>query len=115
VTPWRIGVDVDEIADLADDAALAAHGIDQLLPTRRQWPTTQPIGEESWRDGCRGLLAPSAAHVGGQVLVIFRPAEEMPGLIAVPPPNRYTELRVPRTADVAALPSPARLRRHPPP
>lgn len=89
---WRISVDVDEIADLTDDGVLAAHGIDQLLPTRRQWPTTQPVGEAFWRDGCRGLLAPSAAHVGGQVLAIFRPAEEMSGLIPVPPPNRYTEL-----------------------
>ena len=70
---WRIAVDVMDIADLRDKAILAKHGIDELRPTRRQWPMTQPIGEACFRAGCRGILTPSAAHVGGEVLTIFRP------------------------------------------
>ena len=89
---WRIAVDVTDIADLATAATLAEHGIAELHPTRRQWPETQPIGEAYYREGCRGLLAPSAAHVGGQVLVIFRLVRDLSGLTAMPPANRYDEL-----------------------
>ncbi|HLB44155.1 MAG TPA: RES family NAD+ phosphorylase [Candidatus Limnocylindrales bacterium] len=90
---WRFEVDLEDVADLTDPAQLAAHGVDHLLPTRRQWPLTQPIGEAYWRAGRRGLLAPSAAHVGGRVLVIFRPTAEAPaGVEQVPRPRRYREL-----------------------
>lgn len=89
---WRISVDVTDIADLTVHGLLAKHGITELQPTRRQWPLTQPVGEAYCHDGCRGLLTPSAAHVGGQVLTIFRPLPAMPGLTTVPPANHYTEL-----------------------
>lgn len=89
---WRISVDLTDIADLNEAGVLAKHGIAELRPMRLQWPLTQPIGEAYYRDGCRGLLAPSAAHLGGRVLAIFRPLPAMPGLRAVPPPKRYDEL-----------------------
>ena len=81
-----------DVADLSDMATLSQHGINELQPTRKQWPATQVVGELYYRDGCRGLLAPSAAHVGGQVLTIFRPSADMPGLIVVPPATRHDEL-----------------------
>lgn len=89
---WRIAVHVTDIGDLSDMATLGLHGITELLPTRRQWPKTQPVGESYYHDGYRGLLAPSAAHVGGQVLTIFRPLPALPGIRAIPPANRYTDL-----------------------
>lgn len=89
---WRIAVDVTEIGDLSDMATLAYHGIYELQPTRKQWPTTQPVGESYYQDGCRGILTPSAAHVGGQVLTIFRPTADMPGLVAVLPATTHSEL-----------------------
>lgn len=89
---WRIAVDVVDIADLTEPGILGLHGIDELRPTRRQWPLTQPVGEAYFAEGCRGLLAPSAAHDGGRVLAIFRPLPALPGLTPVPPPNRHDEL-----------------------
>jgi hypothetical protein len=62
---WRIAVNVTDIGDLSDMATLGLHGITELLPTRRQWPTTQPVGESYCHDGYRGILTPSAAHVDG--------------------------------------------------
>ena len=89
---WRISVDVTDVADLETADRLDEHGIIEIHPTRRQWPVTQPIGEAYFRTGCRGLLAPSAAHVGGKVLVVFRPDRDLSGLSAMPPPNQYDEL-----------------------
>lgn len=89
---WRIEVNVTDIGDLSDMATLAVHGIGELLPTRRQWPLTQAIGEAYYRDGWRGILTPSAAHVGGQVLTIFRPLPSIPGLRPLPPAQPHTEL-----------------------
>lgn len=89
---WRVAINVADIGDLSEMATLARHGLTEILPTRRQWPVTQPIGEAYHRDGYRGMLTPSAAHVAGQVLTIFRPLPAMPGLTAKPPPIEYAEL-----------------------
>ncbi len=89
---WRIAVEVSDIADLAEPGVLEKHGISELRPTRRQWLVTQPIGEAYYHASCRGLMAPSAAHTGGQVLAIFRPLPALPGLTPVPPPNYYDGL-----------------------
>jgi RES domain-containing protein len=87
-----MSVDITDVADISDPAALAAQGIRELRPTRRQWPRTQPVGEAYYRAGFRGILTPSAAHAPGRVLTIFRPLPALPGIRAVPPPNHYTEL-----------------------
>jgi hypothetical protein len=71
---------------------LATHGIARLDPTRRQWPETQPIGEAYYRDGARGLLAPSAAMRDGQVLAVFRRGRGHRGVTAVAPPQRFDRL-----------------------
>jgi len=89
---WRITVNVADIGDLTDMATLGLHGLTELLPTRRQWPVTQPIGESYFHEGWRGILTPSAAHVGGQVLTIFRQLPSIPGLKTVSTANHYTEL-----------------------
>lgn len=89
---WKIAVNVADIADLTAAGVLAGHGIADLLPTRRQWPRTQRLGEALARDGYRGLLAPSAARAGGRVLTIYRPLPALPGLRAVPPPRHYADL-----------------------
>jgi len=90
---WRFEVDLDEVADLTGDGVLAAHGVKSLSPTRRQWPTTQKIGERYFNEGRRGLMAPSAAHEGGLVLAVFR-TEPGPiaGLKPIKPPRTFKEL-----------------------
>ncbi len=89
---WKVSVRLVDVADLTADAVLAAHGVVGLAPTRLQWPTTQPVGEAYARDGWRGVMAPSAAHVGGRVLAVFRPLPAVPGVRAVPPPRHHTDL-----------------------
>lgn len=93
---WRIEVDIDDVADLTAPGILAGEGIPRLDPTRRQWRRTQPIGEASWREGARGILAPSAARQGGTVLAIFRATVDakhhIDGVRAVPPPKRVRTL-----------------------
>jgi RES domain-containing protein len=89
---WRVEVDLDDVVDLTAEGALAAHGIERLDPTRRQWPETQPIGEAYFRDDARALLAPSAARRGGKVLAVFRRGRAHRGLTAVPPPQRFDKL-----------------------
>jgi RES domain-containing protein len=75
---YRFTVDVADIADLTEPRVLKRHGFGSLAPTRRQWPTTQPVGEAYFAAGRRGILVPSAAHVDGRVLVIFRPNARRP-------------------------------------
>ena len=93
---WRVDVAVDDVADLTAPRILAGEGIARLSPSRRQWPKTQPIGEALWRDGARGVLAPSAAHKGGLVLAIFRPndgpIDSVGGVRPVPPPREFDDL-----------------------
>ncbi len=89
---WRIAVNVTDIADLSEMTTLRLHGLTELVPTRRQWPATQTIGESYYRDGARGILTPSAAHVDGRVLTIFRPLPSLPGLRPLGAPAEYTEL-----------------------
>ena len=89
---WKVAVRVTDIADLTAEGVLEAHGITDLTPTRRQWPATQAVGDAYFRDGWRGLVAPSAAHIVGRVLAIFRPLPAAPGLRLVPPVRHYLEL-----------------------
>lgn len=90
---WQFVVDLENVADLTAEGVLASLGIDSLSPSRRQWPATQPIGEAAWRAGASGIVAPSAAHVGGRVLVVFRTRRgKIAGLTPIRPPRRYAEL-----------------------
>jgi len=89
---WKMAVDVTGVADLKVPGAFSRYGIPDLHPTRRQWTLTQAVGEACYLCGCRGALAPSAAHEGGRVLVVFRPLPAKPGLTPVPPPSQCVEL-----------------------
>lgn len=90
---WKFEVDLANVADLTAEGVLAGYGIASLSPSRWQWPATQPIGEAAWRAGCAAVLAPSAAHVGGRVLAVFRTRRgKVPGLTPIRPPRRYAEL-----------------------
>lgn len=92
---WRVEVDLADVADLTADGVLAANGIESLSPTRRQWPVTQAIGERLWKDGAAALVAPSAAHLRGRVLAVFRTAPgPVAGLKPVRPARRFGELPV---------------------
>jgi hypothetical protein len=86
---FGLDVDLAEIADLAEPAARAKLGIGRLQPTRRQWPLTQPIGERLWRGGARGILAPSAAHVGHRVLAVFRTGPVVDGVVEITPGTNH--------------------------
>jgi RES domain-containing protein len=65
---WRIDL---AVADLSTSERLAAVGLQPPRPTRRDWPLYQQVGEALWRDGWRGLLAPSAARSTAQAICIF--------------------------------------------
>jgi len=94
---WRFEVDLANVADMTT-GALKRRGITALTPSRRQWPRTQPIGEEAWLNRFAALLAPSAAHEGGQVLAVFRTE---PGAVAGIKPVRPAK----RVKELPALPT----------
>lgn len=70
---WRVSV---EVADLSTADRLAALGLTAPSPRASTWSAFQEIGETRWREGWRGLLAPSAARPRGRVLCLF--ADEWP-------------------------------------
>ena len=71
---WAVDVTV---ADLSADETLDGLGLTTpLRPSRRSWPPCQTTGEQLWREGWRGLIAPSAARPTGLVLCLF--GEERP-------------------------------------
>lgn len=107
---WSIEL---ELANLGDDARLAALGLSLPQPSRRTWPAYQDVGEHLWRAGWEGLLAPSAARPGSLVVCIFQAREWPPAgcqptraieVSSVPPqPSGMTAERA------ALLPTRARL------
>lgn len=89
---WTIDL---KLADLSTRDRLAALGLSLPQPSRRTWPPSQQIGEDLWRDGWPGLLAPSAARPGALIACIFDagawpPADSQPvraiQITAVPTP-----------------------------
>ena len=80
-----------EVADLSDERRLGRVGLPHLQPTRLQWPTFQPVGEQLHRDGWRGLVSASAARPKGRILCVFRTAREVPGIRPLPPPTTIEE------------------------
>ena len=88
---WQWEISLPDVADLSDDARLARVGLPPLAPTRLQWPTFQPVGEQLHADGWPALLAASAARPEGRVLCVFRTARIVPGTRPIPPPTAITE------------------------
>lgn len=93
---WRWDVDL-QVADLSDAARLARVGLPVPKPGRFQWPTFQEVGAGLWRDGWRGVLAPSAARPGSSILCLFREAREIDGAAPVPPPTLHEQPPPPPT------------------
>jgi RES domain-containing protein len=89
---WEWRIDVEQIADLSDAEKLSDAGLPPPLPGRAQWPAYQLVGTRLWQEGCRGILAPSAARPDdGAVLCIFRSKRIEDGTEPVPPPRSYPD------------------------
>jgi RES domain-containing protein len=68
---WRYRVPTTMVANLGDAARLDRTGLTPPIPGRKTWPTYQRVGEQLWREGWPGLVAPSAARPAGRVLCLF--------------------------------------------
>jgi RES domain-containing protein len=90
---WAVDVTV---ADLSSDAALEAVGLDPPEPSRKTWPPYQAVGDELWREGWGGVLAPSAARPGSLVLCLFGNTR---------PPAGATPMRIEEKHDVPVPPT----------
>lgn len=88
---WRYRVAAKGVANLGEEARLHRVGLPPPAPGRKTWPPYQRIGEQLWRDGWPGLLAPSAARPEGRVLCLFVRAGEVP----VKPSGRPRVVREP--------------------
>jgi RES domain-containing protein len=94
---WRWRIDV-EVADLSTEERLARVGLSLPKPGRLTWPPFQNVGEQLWREGWRGLVAPSAARPAGRSLCLFWEGEpEVEGANPQPPPQRIAQAPVPPT------------------
>ena len=90
---WRLDL---RLADLSSVEALHDVALSTPAPDRRGWPAFQRVGEQLWRGGWAGLVAPSAARPGALVVCIFAEAWPPAGcepigrsvVVAVPPPPR---------------------------
>jgi RES domain-containing protein len=90
---WRLDL---RLADLSDPERLRGVALPAPLPDRRTWPAFQRVGEQLWREGWAGLLAPSAARPQALIACIFAaswpPADCEPlkasTVAAIPPPPR---------------------------
>jgi RES domain-containing protein len=91
---WRFDVDI-EVADLSTAERLAEHGLALPTPDSLTWAPYQDVGEQLFREGWDGLVAPSAARPAGEVLCLFWRRPELGGVRAVPPPDRWEEPPVP--------------------
>lgn len=88
---WRWRISLAEVADLSDDARLARVELPPPLPTRLQWPTFQPVGEQLHREGWAALVSASAARPEGRTLCIFRTGRRVAGTRPVPPPKTVSK------------------------
>lgn len=65
---WRIAV---ELADLSSAERLATVGLAMPTPYRQTWSSYQQVGEQLWKDGWAGVIAPSAARPESLTACIF--------------------------------------------
>ncbi len=88
---WRWTIAVNEIADLSTPAKLAKLDLPAPQPNRRSWAPFQAVGEELHREGCHGVLYPSAARPDNRALCLFREDILIPGADPVRPPITYRD------------------------
>lgn len=94
---WRWQIDVEGIADLSTAIALKRVGLTPPCPTQSEWLAFQEVGEQLWRDGRRGVRAPSASRPSHVVLCLFRDAEDIAGAEPLRPPMTYRRAPAPPT------------------
>lgn len=94
---WRWRVDANQIADLTDADRLVTVGLTTPRPTQREWLAFQKLGEQLWRDGYRGVLAPSAARPEKRILCLFREVDDVPDATPVRPALKYRRPPAPPT------------------
>jgi RES domain-containing protein len=90
---WRVEL---ELADLSDTERLHDVMLQEPRPSRQTWPAYQRVGEQLWREGWAGLIAPSAAHPGSLIVCVFASAWPPAGCTPldastvkrIPPPPR---------------------------
>ena len=70
---WRYRLRGVEVADLSNGRRLARVGLEPPSPGRKRWAAYQRVGQQLWREGWAGLIAPSAARPEGRVLCLFVP------------------------------------------
>lgn len=89
---WRFEVGLEGVADLSDARKLEAVGLPRPVPSRRQWPPFQAVGEGLAASGWTGVLYPSAARSESEVaLCVFRRGSSLAGIDPLAPPERYGE------------------------
>jgi RES domain-containing protein len=94
---WSYRVHRLDVADLSTLNRLAHVGLDPPTPGRKGRPRYQDVGETLWKEGWRGLLAPSAARADGLVLCLFVDDRAVLPVEPVAPPRVVTEPPVPPT------------------
>lgn len=90
---WRLNL---ELADLSDVEQLRSVKLDTPRPSRTIWADYQRVGEQLWREGWAGFIAPSAAHPGSLITCVFTTDWPLAGCTpldtstvqAIPPPPR---------------------------
>lgn len=88
---WRFELDVEHVADLSSAERLERVGVQPPVPDRRQWATSQPVGETLFAEGWAGILYPAAARSDALALCIFRISDRLAGVRPLPAPVRYDE------------------------
>ena len=82
----------EEIADLSTEEKLDAVRLEVPVPGRATWPAYQAVGEQLFRDGWGGLVAPSAPYPGGLTLCLFIDPRTPFGLARLSGPDRQRVL-----------------------
>jgi len=80
---WQWEIDLPRVA--------VPSGLPPLVPSRRQWPAFQAVGEQLYADGWPALVSASAARPEGRVLCIFRTARKIAGATPLPPPEQVDD------------------------
>lgn len=94
---WQLQL---QLADLSTPQQLARLNLQTPTPGRRTWAPFQTVGEQLFRNGFAGILAPSAARPQAQISCIFdlgawppdgcRPIKPIEVSEAPPPPTGMT-------------------------
>ncbi len=88
---WRWRIDLKLVALLDSNERLRRVGLRPPLPTARQWPACQDIGDALHDEGYEALLVASAARPSRRNLVVFRTERELAGCTPQRPPTPITD------------------------